>query len=238
WILRTWSRSIAAESFRSRQRIFAERQRIGSARAANLIRLSRYRSNLPFAITTPDGGSPRPPRASSFSLIRATPRFRFRRRESIAFLKRASVSFSGSCARNRMGDGRSRPRCRFRPRARSLCGPARQVLPDADADDFLEPLAVRFDRARRLIEEHALDAKQRSDHRDKVEVRLLPFRQLPQPIVKRVEIDAAKCDARRRQSGENAEKFLLRVHQVHDDERRGIEAFDHSHCNPERSEDG
>jgi len=59
-----------------------------------------------------------------------------------------------------------------------------KVLMDRHADDILEVLGVRLDRARRLVEKDALHAKQRHEHGDEIEVRLLAARELPQPVFK------------------------------------------------------
>jgi hypothetical protein len=59
-----------------------------------------------------------------------------------------------------------------------------KVLMDRHADDVLESLGVRLDRTRRLVEKDALHPKQRHEHGDQIEVRLLTARELPEPVLK------------------------------------------------------
>ncbi len=58
-----------------------------------------------------------------------------------------------------------------------------KVLLDRHADDFLEPLAVRLDHSGRLVEKNALDPKQRNEHRDQIEARVISSGQLTHPIL-------------------------------------------------------
>ena len=59
-----------------------------------------------------------------------------------------------------------------------------KVLLDRHSDDFLESLPVRLDCSGGLIEENALDAEQRDEHRDQVEARLVTARELARPVFK------------------------------------------------------
>src|SRR5436309_1600580 len=92
---------------------------------------------------------------------------------------------------------------------------------------FVEALRVRLDRSRGLVEVDALDAEEGKEDRRHVEVRLLAVGDLADPVLVRVEVDAAHRHARRRELREKAEEFLLRIHQIDDDERERLEAFDH-----------
>lgn len=58
-----------------------------------------------------------------------------------------------------------------------------KVLLDRHPDDFLEPLAVRLDHAGGLVEKNALHAKQRHEHRDQIEARVVSASELPHPVL-------------------------------------------------------
>ncbi len=59
-----------------------------------------------------------------------------------------------------------------------------KVFLDRNADHFLEALAVRLDRSRRLVEKDALHAKERHEHGDQIKIRLLAVGDLTQPVFK------------------------------------------------------
>src|SRR5439155_22920181 len=92
---------------------------------------------------------------------------------------------------------------------------------------FVEALRVRLDRSRGLVEVDALDAEKGKEDRRHVEVRLFAMGDLADPVLVRIEVDAAHRHARGRELREEAEELLLRIHQVDDDERERLEAFDH-----------
>ena len=59
-----------------------------------------------------------------------------------------------------------------------------KVALNRHADDVFEAFGERLDRARRLVEENALHAKQRHEHRDQAEVRFVFAGELAQPVFK------------------------------------------------------
>src|SRR5438046_8542094 len=89
-----------------------------------------------------------------------------------------------------------------------------QILRKRHSHRLFESLRERLDGAGRLVEEDALHAKERYEHGDQIEVRILVVRHLAHPVVERVEVDAAQRDAGRGKRGQDAEELLLRVHQV------------------------
>ena len=103
-----------------------------------------------------------------------------------------------------------------------------KVFLDGRADHFLEALPVRLDRSGRLVKKNALDAKERHEHGDQIEIGLVMPRDLTEPVLERVEVDGPKSNPGGRDSGQNAEKLLPRIDQIDDDQRGPLEAFDHS----------
>src|SRR3954449_8756218 len=92
---------------------------------------------------------------------------------------------------------------------------------------LLEALPVRLHRTRRLVEEDPFDAEERDEHRDQVEVGLLVAGDLVDPVLERIEVDAAHRHAGGGERTQHAEEFLFRIDEIEDDQRGGREAFDH-----------
>src|SRR5712691_8923110 len=150
---------------------------------------------------------------------------------------RAAVLSHRSAPERRAMDGLADAACAGRWRSNGVgtpraCGETRslraEVLLERHADDVLEALCERFDRAARLIEKDAFDAEERNKHRDQAEVRLVLASDLTEPVFERVQVDGPHGDPGRRKRAEHAEELLLRVDQIEDDQRGNVEAFDHS----------
>src|SRR5712692_9574616 len=77
-----------------------------------------------------------------------------------------------------------------------------EILRERNANHFLEPLRKRLDRSRRLVEKDPLHAEQRHEHGDQIEIVLVLARELPDPVIERIEVDGAQRQPGRRERGQ------------------------------------
>src|ERR1043166_3986415 len=87
-----------------------------------------------------------------------------------------------------------------------MTGVESQIRKNGHSRHVVEALPVRLDRPAGLVEVDALDAEEGEEHRRHVEVRLLAVGDLADPVLVRVEVDAAQRHARRRERGEEDRK--------------------------------
>src|SRR5216684_5770160 len=102
-----------------------------------------------------------------------------------------------------------------------------EELADGRAGNLFEALAIRLDGAGGLVEKDPFDAEERDEHRDEIEIRLLVAGDLMDPVLERIEIDAAHRHTGGGEGHQHPEELLLGIDEIDDDQRRRKESFDH-----------